>query len=190
MLIPQVMAPVENDQADYVQGSRFLEGGTYENLPKFRYLMVKVHAFVFFVLTGFRGTDALNGFRAFRVSLFSDKVASLCFAESRGVSTLPFGIVSNHPELLAEAKHIGFPLTIRPLGTTARLLGKKALIISEADKLSAQLGEWPKGHKLLLLQHFVDRFLSNVHWLQRSVYHLLHHQVSCLCDLNHAHHLV
>ena len=68
--IAKVLAPVEEDEADYVQGSRFYEDGASDNLPTFRYVMVKVHACMYFVLTGFRGTDALNGFRAFRLSVF------------------------------------------------------------------------------------------------------------------------
>ncbi len=68
--IADVLAPVERGDADYVQGSRFVSGGGHDNLPTFRYVMVKVHAQMFRVLTGFDGTDALNGFRAFRLSIF------------------------------------------------------------------------------------------------------------------------
>ena len=57
---------------DYIQGSRFQKGGGFDNLPLFRYVMVKIHAFMFFLLTGFRGTDALNGFRAYRLDIFKD----------------------------------------------------------------------------------------------------------------------
>jgi dolichol-phosphate mannosyltransferase len=63
---------VRNGDADYVQGSRFAAGGTHENTPAFRHVMVKVHATMFRVLTGYSGTDALNGFRAYRTSLFDD----------------------------------------------------------------------------------------------------------------------
>ncbi|MFK8000501.1 MAG: glycosyltransferase family 2 protein [Polyangiales bacterium] len=69
--IPDVLAPVVAGRADYVQGSRFQNGGGHDNLPTFRYVMVKVHAQMFRVLTGFNGTDALNGFRAFRLSIFN-----------------------------------------------------------------------------------------------------------------------
>jgi dolichol-phosphate mannosyltransferase len=58
--------------ADYVQGSRFAPGGAHENTPAFRHVMVQVHAKMFRVLTGFDGTDALNGFRAYRTALFDD----------------------------------------------------------------------------------------------------------------------
>jgi dolichol-phosphate mannosyltransferase len=57
---------------DYVQGSRFVLGGRSENLPLFRRLMVPASAWLFRILTGFPGTDALNGFRAYRLTLLSD----------------------------------------------------------------------------------------------------------------------
>ncbi len=71
-LIPRLLQPLFEQGYDYVQGSRFLPGGSSENLPAFRHVMVRVHAWLFRVLTGFRGTDALNGFRAYRLSLFQD----------------------------------------------------------------------------------------------------------------------
>ncbi|HEY7624597.1 MAG TPA: glycosyltransferase family 2 protein [Candidatus Limnocylindria bacterium] len=58
---------------DYVQGSRFLaEGGRSLNLPRGRDLMIRGYTWVFGVLTGFRGTDVTNGFRAYRLSLLDD----------------------------------------------------------------------------------------------------------------------
>jgi dolichol-phosphate mannosyltransferase len=67
--IPRLLAPIRDGQADYVQGSRFAAGGSNVNTPTFRFVMVKVHARVIGLLTGFRGTDSLNGFRAYRTSL-------------------------------------------------------------------------------------------------------------------------
>lgn len=71
-LIPRLLEPIIERGYDYVQGSRFAAGGSYDNLPLFRYVMVKVHAMMFRLLTGFPGTDALNGFRAYRLSIFHD----------------------------------------------------------------------------------------------------------------------
>lgn len=68
----RLLDAIKNGDADYVQGSRFAPGGAHENTPAFRHVMVKVHANMFRVLTGFAGTDALNGFRAYRTSLFDD----------------------------------------------------------------------------------------------------------------------
>jgi dolichol-phosphate mannosyltransferase len=69
--IPRLLQAIENG-CDYVQGSRFASGGTSEDLPLFRRLMVPASAMLFRLLTGFRGTDALNGFRAYRLHLLGD----------------------------------------------------------------------------------------------------------------------
>jgi dolichol-phosphate mannosyltransferase len=57
---------------DYVQGSRFRAGGSHHNLPGGRHLLVRLHGLLVRLLTGFPGTDAINGFRAYRLSLFQD----------------------------------------------------------------------------------------------------------------------
>ena len=58
---------------DYVQGSRFRPGGSHHNLPLPRHLMIRGHAIFVWLLTGFAGTDAVNGFRAYRLALFRDR---------------------------------------------------------------------------------------------------------------------
>jgi len=70
--IPKLLDPIIHQNYDYVQGSRFLKGGRWDNLPPFRYIMVKVHAILFTLLTGKKCTDSLNGFRAYKVSVFKD----------------------------------------------------------------------------------------------------------------------
>ena len=58
---------------DYVQGSRFLrEGGASVRLPRGRGLMIRGYTWLFSVLSGFKGTDVTNGFRAYRLSLLDD----------------------------------------------------------------------------------------------------------------------
>jgi len=69
--IPRLLAAI-HDGYDYVQGSRFVTGGKSENLPLFRRLAVPASALVYRLLTGFQGTDALNGFRAYRLSVLND----------------------------------------------------------------------------------------------------------------------
>jgi dolichol-phosphate mannosyltransferase len=71
--ISRLFDPIIKEGYDYVQGSRFIHGGRWDNLPPFRFIMVKIHAFLFSLLTGKRCTDALNGFRAYRLSIFNDK---------------------------------------------------------------------------------------------------------------------
>ncbi len=58
---------------DYIQGSRFLKGGSHQNLPLGRYLAIKGYSLVFRLLTGRSVTDVTNGFRAYRLSLLEDR---------------------------------------------------------------------------------------------------------------------
>jgi glycosyltransferase involved in cell wall biosynthesis len=68
----RVLAPILADEADYVQGSRFLRGGSSENLPLHR--RVSIHAFTvaFSALAKRRFSDCTNGFRAYRTSFLRD----------------------------------------------------------------------------------------------------------------------
>jgi dolichol-phosphate mannosyltransferase len=70
--VPRLLAPLHEGVADYVQGSRFLDGGAFENLPFARLFLLRIHALVFTLVTGRATTDASNGFRAYRLSLFDD----------------------------------------------------------------------------------------------------------------------
>src|SRR5712692_3513393 len=70
--IPRLLSAI-HEGYDYVQGSRFVSGGKSENLPFFRRIMVPASALLYRLLTGFPGTDALNGFRAYRLSLLKDE---------------------------------------------------------------------------------------------------------------------
>ena len=69
--IPLLLARIEAGY-DYVQGSRFLSGGRSVNLPLVRGLLIHGFTLMFRILTGFRGTDVTNGFRAYRLSLLDD----------------------------------------------------------------------------------------------------------------------
>lgn len=69
--IPRLLSAIDEGY-DYVQGSRFATGGVSESLPLFRRLMVPASGLLFRLLTGFHGTDALNGFRAYRISFLKD----------------------------------------------------------------------------------------------------------------------
>ena len=69
--IPNVLAPLD-EGFDYVQGSRFLSGGSHRNLPANRLVLIKLYTLLFRLLTGFPATDVTNGFRAYRVGLLGD----------------------------------------------------------------------------------------------------------------------
>lgn len=67
--IPRLLEPIEEGRADYVQGSRYLEGGRSPNLPLFRRVMIRW--FTRFVSLAMRSsaTDITCGFRAYRLAI-------------------------------------------------------------------------------------------------------------------------
>ncbi len=71
--VPALIAAVEQGY-DFVQGSRYLPGGAYGNMPFYRLLATRyVHPWIFSFFSGMRITDSTNGFRAVRVSLCRDE---------------------------------------------------------------------------------------------------------------------
>jgi dolichol-phosphate mannosyltransferase len=70
--IPRLLAPILDDGYDYVQGSRYLPGGTAAHQPLHRSILIRLLAVLYRLLTGFPSTDPSNGFRAYRLSLFDD----------------------------------------------------------------------------------------------------------------------
>jgi dolichol-phosphate mannosyltransferase len=70
--IPVVLGPVAQDEADYVQGSRFAKGGVSGNLPAHRNLAIRVFTMTFSILVGRRFTDCTNGFRAYTTAFLRD----------------------------------------------------------------------------------------------------------------------
>ncbi len=71
--IKKLITPITREGYDFVQGSRFLEGGRYGKMPLYRIVATQVHPLLFSLVAGKRVTDSTNGFRAFKVSLFQDK---------------------------------------------------------------------------------------------------------------------
>lgn len=69
--IPRLIDPLVRGEADYVTGSRFLEGGESPHLPSFRRIAIPMVNVVVWLTTGSKVTDATNGFRAFRLELLS-----------------------------------------------------------------------------------------------------------------------
>jgi dolichol-phosphate mannosyltransferase len=71
--IPALLAPLAADTADFVQGSRYLHGGAFGNMPRYRVLGTRlVHPLVFSIAARKRVTDSTNGFRALRTSILRD----------------------------------------------------------------------------------------------------------------------
>lgn len=71
--IPGITEPILKGRYDFIQGSRFLEGGAYSRMPLYRLIATKyVHPLLFSLISGRKITDSTNGFRAVSTALFND----------------------------------------------------------------------------------------------------------------------
>jgi dolichol-phosphate mannosyltransferase len=71
--IPRLLEPIESGRSDFVQGSRYLSGGGFGNMPAYRMFATRVvHPLVFSLAARKRVTESTNGFRAFKVDLLRD----------------------------------------------------------------------------------------------------------------------
>ncbi len=75
--IIRLIRPIVDEGQDFVQGSRFVTGGLYGNMPFYRVLATRLHPLLFSMVSGKKVTESTNGFRAFRTSLFADKGINL-----------------------------------------------------------------------------------------------------------------
>ncbi len=58
---------------DFVQGSRYLPGGAFGNMPFYRRVATRLfHPWLFSLLVGRKITDSTNGFRATRMNIYHD----------------------------------------------------------------------------------------------------------------------
>ncbi len=70
--IPRLLQPIQEGRADFVQGSRYLEGGGWQHMPFHRIWGIQAFSILFSFFVMRRITDGTNGFRAFRKSLLED----------------------------------------------------------------------------------------------------------------------
>ncbi len=71
--IPRLVTAIRDEGYDFVQGSRYLPGGDYGNMPLYRRIATQfVHPLLFSLVSGQWITDSTNGFRAFRLCLLDD----------------------------------------------------------------------------------------------------------------------
>lgn len=71
--IPRLLQPIIEEGCHLVQGSRYLPGGSYGNMPVYRRVATQaLHPSLLSVLTRRKITDSTNGFRAIRLDLFDD----------------------------------------------------------------------------------------------------------------------
>lgn len=107
--IPRLLAPVRDEGAAVVQGSRFLPGGVYGAMPLYRILATRwVHPLLFWLATGRRMTDTTNGFRAIRMDFFDDPRVAW--------EDPALGRYELEPYLLAQAVRLG--MTVREVPVT------------------------------------------------------------------------
>jgi len=71
--IPRLLEPILKGGCDYVQGSRFLRGGKRVKNPFLRGVFSRLFPFIWTLLTDVQCTDVTNGFRGYRLKIFSDK---------------------------------------------------------------------------------------------------------------------
>ncbi len=70
--IPSVIQPIIDNEYDFIQGSRRMRGGRVVNDRPFRMVTTQLYSLLFSILTRRKITDATNGFRAFRLSIFQN----------------------------------------------------------------------------------------------------------------------
>ena len=70
--IPRLLGPLLKEDCDYIQGSRFLQGGKRVNNPHIRGVFSRFYPFLWTLLTNVRCTDVTNGFRAYKLELLED----------------------------------------------------------------------------------------------------------------------
>lgn len=68
------MAKALDEGYDFIQGSRYIEGGTAINTPKSREWAIKlIHVPIINILSGFKYTDTTNGFRGHSLKALMDE---------------------------------------------------------------------------------------------------------------------
>mgnify|MGYP001160334765 CR=1 FL=1 len=70
--VPGLLKPILEDGMDYVQGSRYLEGGRFNRMPRHRRIVTRLYPWLLRLFTGFRATDGTNGYRAYRLKILDD----------------------------------------------------------------------------------------------------------------------
>jgi dolichol-phosphate mannosyltransferase len=70
--LPRILLPLFRDEADMVQGSRWLPGGATPGIPPDRRWLTQLYPLIFRLASGRPITDGTNGMRAFRLALLDD----------------------------------------------------------------------------------------------------------------------
>jgi len=70
--INRLLQPVIDGECDYVQGSRYHEGGRAVRTPLVRTVFNRLYPGIWTVMTGRKCTDVTNGFRCYKLSILKD----------------------------------------------------------------------------------------------------------------------
>lgn len=71
--IPLLLEPIAENQADFVQGSRFLKrGANFGAMPAYRQIATRLHPLLFSLVARRWVTESTNGFRAVRTRVLAD----------------------------------------------------------------------------------------------------------------------
>ena len=76
--IQRLLRPIEENDYDFVQGSRYLSGGQCGHMPLHRIIGTRLYPWLIRLSTGFPATDGTNGFRAFKASILRDPNIDIC----------------------------------------------------------------------------------------------------------------
>ncbi|MBI1979526.1 MAG: glycosyltransferase family 2 protein [Elusimicrobia bacterium] len=68
----RILYPILHDRFVFVQGSRYMPGGTRINIPLFRRVTTEIFSILLHTLLSYPITDGTNGFRAFRLSILDN----------------------------------------------------------------------------------------------------------------------
>lgn len=76
--IKELVRPILEGDVDFVQGSRYLPGGSYGSMPLYRRVATQfVHPLLVYAVTGTKLSDTTNGFRAIRLAAFRNSKMDL-----------------------------------------------------------------------------------------------------------------
>lgn len=71
--VERLLKPIVEEGYDYIQGSRYLKGGKWGNMPLHRVIGSRIFSLFFSFLVGKRFTDVTNGYRAYTIQFIKDK---------------------------------------------------------------------------------------------------------------------
>ena len=73
----RLVGPVIRGECDYVQGSRYVEGGRRQKMPFVRQIFNRLYPTLWTVLSGKKCTDVTNGYRCYRLDILKDRRVNL-----------------------------------------------------------------------------------------------------------------